>query len=122
MANEPAVTVGGVTYQVTPEYLANAASDAGNTAEQIRGQLDQLKSYVVSLEASWRGVAHGRFVALMAEYDVLSGMLHDALTGIASGLQGNYVNYRDSEQQNLTNLANIEAGMPGGHTAVANLT
>jgi WXG100 family type VII secretion target len=121
MPNEPSVTVGGVAYQVTPEYLANAATDARNTAEQIRGQLDQLKAYVVSLEASWKGVAHNRFVSLMAEYDILANMLHEALMGISSGLQGNYVNYRDSEQQNLQNLGNIEATMPGGHTVIANL-
>lgn len=121
MANDPAVTVGGVTYRVTPEYLANAATDTGNTASDIQGELAEIRSYVNSLEAVWRGVAHDRFVALMAEYDVLARMLHDALTGIADGLHGNYINYRDSEQQNLTNLANIEASMPGGHGAVANL-
>lgn len=122
MANEPSVTVGGVTYHVTPEYLANAATDTGNTAEQIRLQLDQIKTYVYSLEGSWKGIAHTRFIALMAEYDTLAAMLHDALTGISSGLHGNYVNYRDSEQQNITNLQNIEAGMPGGHTVLANLS
>lgn len=122
MANEPSVTAGGVTYHVTPEYLATAASDTSRTAEEIRTELAEIKTYVNSLEAVWKGIAHDRFVALMAEYDILARMLHDALTGIASGLHGNYVNYRDSEQQNLTNLHNIEAGMPGGHTAVANLT
>jgi WXG100 family type VII secretion target len=122
MANEPSVTVGGVTYHVTPEYLATAASDTRSVAEEIRGELAEIKTYVNSLEEVWRGIAHDRFVALMAEYDILATMLHDALTGIASGLHGNYVNYRDSEQQNITNLHNIEAGMPGGHTAVANLS
>ncbi|MGI5230643.1 WXG100 family type VII secretion target [Actinoallomurus sp. CA-142502] len=122
MANPPSVTVGGVTYHVTPEYLANAASDTSNTAEQIRTQLAELKTYVNSLEEVWRGIAHNRFTALMAEYDILANMLHDALAGIAGGLHGNYVNYRDSEQQNITNLQNIEAGMPGGHTVVANLS
>lgn len=121
MANEPSVTVGGVTYHVTPEYLATAASDTSRTAEQIRGELAQLKTYVSSLEADWKGIAHDRFVALMAEYDILANMLHDALTGISSGLHGNYVNYKDSEQQNITNLGNIETAMPGGHTVLANL-
>ncbi|GAA0370676.1 WXG100 family type VII secretion target [Actinoallomurus spadix] len=121
MANEPSLTVGGVTYHVTPEYLATAASDTSNTAEQISTQLAELKTYVNSLEAVWKGIAHNRFVSLMAEYDILANMLHDALTGISSGLQGNYVNYKDSEQQNITNLGNIEAAMPGGHTVLANL-
>ncbi|QFG21559.1 WXG100 family type VII secretion target [Actinomadura sp. WMMB 499] len=119
---DPSVTVGGVTYRVTPEYLASAATDTTNTAARISEELAQIKTYVYSLEASWGGMAHDRFVALMAEYDILAKMLNDALTGIASGLQGNYVNYKESEQQNLTNLNNIEAGMPGGPGAVANLT
>ncbi|MCO5974955.1 WXG100 family type VII secretion target [Actinoallomurus soli] len=111
-----------MTYQVTPEYLAGAVSDTSSAAEQIKAELDHIKTYVNSLEDVWGGVAHDRFVALMAEYDILANILHDSLTTIASGLQGNYLNYVNHEQQNITNLQNIEAGMPGGHTAVANLT
>jgi WXG100 family type VII secretion target len=122
MANDPSVTVGGVTYHVSPEYLMNAASDTNTTAERVKGQLDEIKTYVYSLEAVWKGIAHDRFTALMAEYDILANMLHDALTGTASGLHGTYVNYHDSEQQNIQNLQSIESSMPGGHTAVANLT
>lgn len=122
MADQPSVTVGGVTYQVTPEYIAAAATDSTNTAAQIEGQLAEVKSYVNSLEASWRGIAHDRFVALMAEYDILARMLHDALTGIAGGLHGAYVNYKQSEDQNIRNLAAIESSMPGGHGPTANLT
>lgn len=121
MADVPSVTVGGVTYRVTPEYLANAATDTMNTASEIQAELAEIKTYVNNLEAVWGGVAHDRFVALMAEYDTLARMLHDALTGIGSGLRGTYVNYKQSEEQNLTNLSNIEASMPGGHGAVANL-
>lgn len=122
MANGPLVTTGGVTYHVTPEYLAQASSDASTAAEQIKGQLDEIKAYVYSLEDVWRGIARDRFLALMSEYDVLANMLHQALMGIGSGLHGSYVNYRDSEQQNIQNLRNIESGMPGGHTVVTHLT
>lgn len=122
MAPDPSVTVGGVTYRVTPEYLAGAASDTTTTASEIEGQLAEIKTYVGSLEAVWGGIAYGRFVSLMAEYDILANMLHQALTGIAGGLHGNYINYTQSEQQNLTNLAAIEASMPGGPGAAANLT
>lgn len=122
MASDPSVTMGGVTYRVTPEYLANAATDTSAAASDIRAWLDEIKTYVNSLEAVWGGITHDRFVALMNEYDLLAKMLHDALTDISSGLHGNYINYRDSEERNLTNLQNIEANMPGGHTALANLT
>jgi len=115
------VSVGGVTYQVTPEYLANAANDATNTAAEIDAQLAEIKSYVYSLEASWRGVAHDQFQLLMNEYDIFARMLHDALVGIAGGLRGNYINYKQSEQQNLANLSAIEGNMPNGKGPAANL-
>ncbi|MEE1745760.1 MULTISPECIES: WXG100 family type VII secretion target [unclassified Streptomyces] len=112
MAEQPAVSVGGVTYRVTPEYLANASSSTARTATEIAGQLAELKAYVTSLEASWQGIAHTQFQTLMAEYDVYARMLHDALEGISKGLQGNYVNYKESEQQNLNNLAALGQDVP----------
>ncbi|MCW2901677.1 MAG: hypothetical protein JWO67_3942 [Streptosporangiaceae bacterium] len=122
MTSDPSISVGGVTYRVTPQYLADASTTSTNTAHDVETQLRAIKSYVNSLEASWGGVAHDRFKALMAEYDIYARMLHDALVGIASGLHGNYLNYKDSEQRNLSNLSAIEASMPGGHGAAANLT
>jgi WXG100 family type VII secretion target len=122
MASDPSVTVGGVTYRVTPEYLAGAARDTETAASDINTKLGEIKTYVGSLEAVWGGIAYGRFVGLMAEYDILANMLHEALTGIAGGLHGNYINYTQSEQQNLANLTAIEASLPGGPGAAANLT
>lgn len=112
MADQPSVNVGGVTYRVTPEYLANASSNTASTAAEISAQLGQLKAYVASLEASWQGIAHNQFQTLMAEYDIYARMLHDALEGISKGLQGNYVNYEESEQQNLNNLASLGEDLP----------
>ncbi|MFE7114979.1 WXG100 family type VII secretion target [Streptomyces sp. NPDC057654] len=112
MADQPSVSVGGVTYRVTPEYLANASSNTMSTAAEIAGQLAELKTYVTSLEASWQGLAHNQFQTLMTEYDIYARMLHDALEGISKGLQGSYVNYKDSEQQNLTNLAALGEDVP----------
>ncbi|MET8678629.1 WXG100 family type VII secretion target [Streptomyces sp. NPDC004647] len=112
MADQPSVSVGGVTYRVTPEYLANASSSTSSMAAEISGQLSELKTYVTSLEASWQGIAHNQFQTLMAEYDIYARMLHDALEGISKGLQGNYVNYKDSEQQNLNNLAALGGDVP----------
>ncbi|KIF67436.1 CFP-10-like protein [Streptomyces sp. AcH 505] len=106
------MNVGGVTYRVTPEYLANASSNTASTAAEIAAQLGELKTYVTSLETSWQGIAHNQFQTLMAEYDIYARMLHDALEGISKGLQGNYVNYEDSEQQNLNNLASLGEDLP----------
>ncbi|MEK8146545.1 WXG100 family type VII secretion target [Streptomyces sp. M10(2022)] len=106
------MSVGGVTYRVTPEYLANASSNTMTTATEISAQLAELKTYVSSLEASWQGLAHNQFRTMMEEYDIYARMLQDALEGISKGLQGNYVNYQDSEQQNLNNLAALGADVP----------
>ncbi|MCM2422930.1 MULTISPECIES: WXG100 family type VII secretion target [unclassified Streptomyces] len=105
-----------MTYRVTPEYLANASSNTSSTAGEISGQLSELKSYVTSLEASWQGIAHNQFQTLMAEYDIYARMLHDALEGISKGLQGNYVNYKDSEQQNVNNLIALGDDVPKSAT------
>ncbi|MFB9835873.1 WXG100 family type VII secretion target [Actinoallomurus acaciae] len=122
--NGGTTTVGGVTYKVTPEYLSTAATSTDNTATEIAGVLAQIRSYVVGLEASWQGVAYNTFQTLMAEYDIYAKMLHDSLTDIASGLRGNYVNYTDSEQTNITNLRSLDTSLPAGGRTIggANLT
>jgi WXG100 family type VII secretion target len=117
MATTPEVTVGGVTYRVTPEYLSASATSTDNTAAEIDVILAQIRAYVVNLEASWQGVAQQTFQTLMAEYDVYAKMLHDSLIDIASGLRGNYVNYTESEQTNINNLKSLDATLPAGdHT------
>lgn len=116
MAVEPSVSVGGVTYRVTPEYLAEASTNTATTATQIAGELAELKLYVTSLEQSWQGIAHSQFQNLMAQYDIYARMLNDALDGISKGLQGNYVNYKDTEQQNLNNLTALGEDVPNPST------
>jgi WXG100 family type VII secretion target len=122
---DPSVTVGDVTYRVTPEYLAQAATSTDNTAAEIDVILAQIRAYVVNLEASWQGIAQQTFQTLMSEYDIYAKMLHDSLTDIAAGLRGNYVNYTDSEQANINNLKSLDATLPAGdHTVppAANLS
>ncbi|WP_247197890.1 WXG100 family type VII secretion target [Streptomyces sp. GESEQ-35] len=70
MADQPSVSVGGVTYRVTPEYLANASSNTASTAAEISAHLAEQKTHVASLEARWQGIAHHQFQTLMAEYDI----------------------------------------------------
>jgi WXG100 family type VII secretion target len=119
MGNPAAVTVGGVTYDVTPEYLAAASADTTNTAALIEEQLADLKRYVESLEAHWGGIAHDRFRMLMHDYDRCAQLLNRALTGIAGGLQGNYVNYTGAETTNVGGIDKLHAGLP---TPTADLT
>ncbi|MFC4033950.1 WXG100 family type VII secretion target [Streptomyces polygonati] len=98
-------------YQVTPEEVTTAAASCDSTAATVQEQLATLKSYVVDLEASWQGIAATTFQGLMAEYDTFSTMLHDALTDIASGLRGTYVNYSESEQTNIKTITTIQSGL-----------
>ncbi|MGI5239306.1 WXG100 family type VII secretion target [Dactylosporangium sp. CA-139066] len=100
-------------FKVTPEYVANAAANCDATANEIQAQLAALKSYVVNLEATYHGVAATTFQALMQDYDTFGQMLNNALTDIGSGLRGNYVNYTDTEQQNISNLVPIQGDLPG---------
>jgi WXG100 family type VII secretion target len=118
MADDPSVTMGGVTYRVTPEYLAGAATSTDNTAAEIDIILAQIRAYVVNIEAAWQGIAQQTFQALMNEYDIYAKMLHDSLTDIASGLRGNYVNYTTSEETNIANLKNIDASLPAGDKTI----
>lgn len=106
------VTTGGVNYKVTPEYLQQAATDTTNTATEVGDELAQLKTFVMSLEDVWGGIAHNQFTTLMLDFDTYARMLHDALTGIAGGLRGNYANYVESEQTNLNTLTSLGEQVP----------
>jgi WXG100 family type VII secretion target len=99
-------------FQVTPEYLTDAARSCQNTNDLIQEQLAALKSYVVNMESYWQGIAAGTFQDLMVEYQTCSAALNDALTGIANGLRGNWGNYTANEQTNTSNINNIRAGLP----------
>ena len=96
-----------VAFKVTPEYVANAATSCDNTANEIQTQLAALKSYVTTLEAEYKGITATQFQTLMIDWDTYAQMLHNALIDIGSGLKGNYVNYTQTEDQNLANLRNI---------------
>ncbi|MEU4642896.1 WXG100 family type VII secretion target [Micromonospora sp. NPDC023814] len=99
-------------YTVTPEYIAQAAANAHSTATLIEGELATLRSYVEQLGAGWLGVASSTFQAMMTDYNAYARMLHDALDAIGSGLQGNYVNYVNMEQENIAQLVPIAGEIP----------
>jgi WXG100 family type VII secretion target len=101
-------------FHVTPELVRQAAGDCTGTAYEIDAQLGALRSYVVSLEGVWRGIAQDTFQELMHDYDVYARMMHDALTDIATGLTTNEFHYTDTEAANIRNLQSVDgAPMPG---------
>lgn len=111
--NDPGVTVGGVTYRVTPQELQAAATNTDTTAAEIDAILGQIRNYVMSVE--WTGAAHNTFTALMADYDRYAQMLRTSLTNIGAGLRGNYANYTEAELAAISNLQNVNADLPSGN-------
>ncbi|MEV6348668.1 WXG100 family type VII secretion target [Actinoplanes sp. NPDC051851] len=104
--------VGGVTYHVTLDVVNTAAASTRTTASEMAEIIADLRSYVVSLEEIWAGVASEQFQMLMSDYDTFARMLQNALDGIASGLEGTYLNYRDTEIANLNELEVVDLGTP----------
>ncbi|MFL6055089.1 MAG: WXG100 family type VII secretion target, partial [Actinoallomurus sp.] len=110
-------TVGGVTYHVTPAYLQKAQADTWQTSQDIWQALADLRNYVESTQGFWTGPAQATFNSLMQEYDIYARMLYDSLVDISEGLKGNYINYTESEQSNITNLKKIDSSLPAkNHT------
>src|SRR6185369_17417314 len=87
-------------------------------------QLTNLQSYVNQLVGDaagaaggtagayqWMGVTASQFSELMNNVHIYSVALHDALVDIGEGLRGNYVNYVNSEADNLRGLQSIDGGL-----------
>jgi hypothetical protein len=49
---------------------------------------------------------------MMTDYQNYARRLHDALDAIGSGLQGNFVNYVNMEQENVAGLVPIAGEIP----------
>ncbi|MEV5151370.1 WXG100 family type VII secretion target [Streptomyces werraensis] len=97
----------GVLYQTTPQDLKAKATDIRSTERNVQAELDALKSYVVGMEAKWKGIASNTFQELMREWDTYAAQLQTALLAIAAGLDSTAGNYLGSEHSNLTNLNRV---------------
>jgi WXG100 family type VII secretion target len=102
-------------FGVLPVEVQTAAKSCGTTADQVQGQLQALKSFVQNLEGEWQGIAAQTFQSLMTDYDIYSTMLENALRDIGQGLTGNYVNYTDAENANISSLVSVNGDIPGGN-------
>jgi WXG100 family type VII secretion target len=95
-------------FKITPEELANAATFVDGRSADIEAKISALGAYAQGLGVYWTGSAHNAFETLMADYQTYATMLQNALTDIASGLRGNYVNYSGSEAANLANIVKVQ--------------
>jgi WXG100 family type VII secretion target len=108
MSTEQHVPSGATAdYWVTPADLEHAAGRTRAGAQDVSIQLDDLRSYVMRLEEHWTGSAHLQFMQLMGDWDTYAKMLNEALLDIASGMEGNKLNYEESEKANLRNLHHV---------------
>jgi WXG100 family type VII secretion target len=110
----PLTTAGGVTFHATAAQIAQVAQQASNTSSEVQTQLSQLQAYVYDLGAQWLGAASSTFQALMADFQTYANLLNQGLAGIAEGLNGNWQNYSQSEQDNINSLRLVNGSLPGG--------
>lgn len=100
---------------ITPQMLMDGRTSCISTADQIAQELASLRNYVSELAAQWLGVSSQQYVNLMADYNSYGQMLHDALTGIADGLQGNFHNYTTAESTIESQLLTVNGSIPGAN-------
>lgn len=80
--------------------ISNAAEEVRSTAARVQSQLDDLKSGVSRVAASWEGKAQEGYRARQAEWDASATDLHQVLTQIAGALDNAAQNYQATENKN----------------------
>jgi WXG100 family type VII secretion target len=95
-------------FKATPQDISDASSACYNTAGQIWQELGTLYNYIQGMEQWWQGIASTTFQELMVEYNTYSQMLYNALLDISTGLNGNFVNYSDTENANIQTVTSIQ--------------
>ena len=85
---------------VTFAAINEAAVDADSIATQITQQLEDLRSYLAPLTASWSGEAAGDFQALQAKWDASAGDLNQVLLQISQALRAAGEQYQATENSN----------------------
>jgi len=117
-------TVGGVTYNVDPAVVADAATFCSSTATEVSNQLSTLASFVESMAEYWVGPAATTFNQLMEEYQAAAAGIELALNQISQGLNGSATNYSEAEQTAIAAEQRIQitTGGGGGDVTPANLS
>lgn len=104
-------------FRVTAADIQAASTATRQTAEEVQNDLNDLRRYVQDIEATWQGVASNTFQLLMQDFDVYAAVLNQALTDIAAGLNGNYVNYASTEEEIVKGLQTVNGSIPGANFA-----
>jgi early secretory antigenic target protein ESAT-6 len=85
---------------VTFTAINEAAMDTDSAASQIAQQLNDLKTYLGPLVASWSGDASTEYQALQARWEASANDLNQVLRQMAQALRTAGENYRNTERKN----------------------
>lgn len=85
---------------VTFGAINEAAMDTDSIATQISQQLEELKSYLSPMIASWSGEAASEFQALQAKWDNSANDLNLVLRQISQALRSASEQYQATENAN----------------------
>ena len=85
---------------VTFAAINEAAMDTDSIASQIAQQLDDLKSFLAPLIATWSGQAASDFQALQAKWDTSAGDLNQVLRQMSQSLRTAGEQYQATESAN----------------------
>lgn len=107
----------GAGFKVTAADIQAASAATRQCAADVQADLTDLRRYVQDVETTWQGVASSTFQLLMHDFDGYAAMLSQALTDIADGLAGNYVNYAGTEEQLVKGLQGVSNSIPGANFA-----
>ena len=87
---------------VTFGAVENAAGDTDTVANHMGQQLDDLKSYLSPLIATWSGQASAEYQALQSQWDRSASELNVILRQIANALRAAHANYTQAERANTS--------------------
>jgi len=83
--------------RVTPDQLSGVATRLRGGADGIDGTLGQLAADVAPLGSDWAGLAQARFSQLWQQWQTSSRQLQQALSDIATLMQGAAADYAANE-------------------------
>jgi WXG100 family type VII secretion target len=86
--------------KVSFSAIDTAASDTDTIATNLGQQLDDLKSFISPLVASWTGEAATSYQALQKQWDNSADQLNQILRQIAAALRTSNQNYTTAETAN----------------------
>lgn len=87
---------------VTFGSIEQAAMDTDHIANQIDGQLDDLKSYLAPLVATWAGQASENYQGLQRKWDQSAEALNAILRDISNAMRQANANYSQAEDANAS--------------------